>query len=90
MAITLAQIESAGEEALSLASEFAPLAELGGPAAGAIGILIGQAATTLDTIVTQASGDAAIIGSGNLTAVTALQTKLQAANAQLAAQIASS
>ena len=90
MAITLAQIESAAEQALALISEFAPLASLGGPAAGAIGTAVGQIASTVDTIVTQIAGDAAIIQGGNLTAITALQAKLQAANATLAAEIAAS
>lgn len=90
MTITLAQVESAAEEALSLVSQFAPLAALGGPAAGAIGVLVGQAASTVDALVTQISGDAAIIGSGNLTAITALQAQLQAQNAALAAQVAAS
>lgn len=90
MTITLAQVESAAEEALSLVWQLAPLAALGGPAAGAIGVLVGQAASTVDALVTQISGEATIIGSGNLTAITALQTQLQAQNAALAQQIASS
>lgn len=88
--ITLADIEAFAEEGLALVSQVAPLAALGGPAAGAIGILVGQVAGTVDTLVTQVSGDAAIIAGGNLTAITNLQTQLQAQNVALAATIAAS
>ncbi len=90
MTVTLAQVEAALEQGLSLVSQLAPLAALGGPAAGAIGVLVGHIASTADTIITQISSDAAIIAGGNLTQITALQVKLQAANADLAAQIAAS
>lgn len=90
MTINLPQIEAAAEQALGLVSQLAPLAMLGGPAAGAIGALVGQVASTVDTIITQVSGDAAIIAGGDLAKIQALQVQLQAANANLAAQIAAS
>lgn len=90
MTINLPQIEAAAEQALALVSQLAPLAMLGGPAAGAIGVLVGQVASTVDTIITQVSGDAAIIAGGDLAKIQALQVQLQAANANLAAQIAAS
>lgn len=88
--ITLTQIETALEEGLTLVSQLAPLAAIGGPAAAAIGVTVGQVASMADTILTQVSGDAAIIAGGNITAITDLQVKLQASNAALASQIATS
>jgi hypothetical protein len=90
MTITLTEVEAVAEQGLALVSQLAPLAALGGPAAGAIGVLVGQVASTVDTLVTQVSGDAAIIATGNLANIQALQAKLQAANETLAAQIAAS
>jgi hypothetical protein len=90
MAVTLTEVETALETGLSLVSTLAPLAALGGLAAGSIGVTVGQVASLADTLVTQISGDAAIIAGGNLTAITTLQAKLQAANATLGAQIAAS
>lgn len=90
MTVTLTQIESALEEGLSLVSKLAPLAAIGGPAAGAIGVTVGNIATLADTLLTQVTSDASIIAGGNLTQITALQQSLQAQNATLAAQIAAS
>lgn len=90
MTVTLADVESVLEKGLALVSELAPLAALGGPTAGAIGALVGQVASTADTLVTQVSGDAAIIASGDLTNIQTLQARLQAQNTALAVQIAAS
>ena len=62
MTITLAQVESAAEEALSLVSQFAPLAALGGPAAGAIGVLVGQAGIPLDHLQSVVTEDGDELG----------------------------
>lgn len=88
--ITLTQIETALEDGLAFVQKFAPLAALGGPAAGAIGNAIGEIAGAAAAILPQVQGDAAIIGSGDVAKITALQGQLQAANASLAAQIAAS
>jgi hypothetical protein len=90
MTITISQVESALESALSLVAEFAPLAALGGPAAGAIGTLVGNLAGAAEAIVTQVTSDEAIIASGDVTTITALQSQLEAQNAALQAQIAGS
>lgn len=86
----LPALESFAEQALALVAKAAPLASIGGPEAGAIGLLVGQAASTLDLLVTNASGDAAIIASGDLTKIRALQAELQIQNAELASQIVAS
>lgn len=80
---TLQGFESVLEDGLALTQKLAPLAALGGPAAGAIGQLAGLAGKVLPQI----EADAAILGSGDLTKIKALQTQLQAENAALAAQI---
>jgi hypothetical protein len=89
-AITLASVEAALEQGLKLVGQLAPLAGIGGPAAGAIGTLVGELATWASATVTQVTSDAAIIGSGDVTKITALEQQLQAANAALNAQIAAS
>ena len=63
---------------------------MGGPAAGAIGVLVGQAAATADALVAQISGDATIIAGGDLAKITDLQIQLQTANVALATQVAAS
>lgn len=88
MTVTLAEVESVLEEGLAFVSKIAPLASLGGPAAGTIGAVVGQVAATADALVTAVSNDASIIAGGDLTAIQALQTQLQAQNATLAEQIA--
>jgi hypothetical protein len=88
--ITLAQVESALGSALSLVQEFAPLAALGGPAAGAIGTLVGDLAGAASAIVAQVTSDESIIASGDVTTITALQQQLEAQNTALQAQIAAS
>jgi hypothetical protein len=86
----LPALESFAEQALALVAKAAPLATIGGPEAGAIGGMVGQVAETLDLLITNASGDAAIIAGGDLTKIRALQAQLQAENAELASQIAAS
>ena len=88
--ITLAQVESALEVGLSLVSKLAPLAALGGPAAGAIGLVVGNVASMADALITQVTSDAGIIAGGDLSKIQALQVQLQAQNTALAAQIAAS
>lgn len=90
MSITLEGVESALEAGLALVGKLAPLASLGGPTAGAIGSLVGELATWADATVQQVTNDAAIIGSGDVTKIQALQAQLQAQNAALNAQIAAS
>jgi hypothetical protein len=90
MSMTLAQAEVLLEEGLAFVSKIAPLAALGGPAAGAIGLVVGNIAAMGATLLAQVSSDAAIIASGDLSKITALQNQLQAANSTLAAQIAAS
>lgn len=84
---TLQGFESVLEDGLALTQKLAPLAALGGPAAGAIGGVIGQLAGLAGKVLPQIEADAAILGSGDLTKIKALQTQLQAENAALAAQI---
>jgi hypothetical protein len=84
---TLADIEAALEKGLELAVKLAPLAGLGGPAAAAIGTTIGNLAATADEILKSIEGDAAIIASGDLTKIRALQKDLQAQNKALNAEI---
>lgn len=88
--ITLATVEAWFQDALELTENVAPLAALGGPAAAAIGKLVGEIATAGAAILSQVESDAAIIAGGDLTKIQALQAKLQASNATLAAQIAGS
>jgi hypothetical protein len=90
MTITLASVEAALEEGLSFVSKLAPLASLGGPAAGAIGAVVGQIAATASTLLTAVENDAAIIAGGDLAKIRTLQASLQAQNATLSAQIAAS
>ena len=90
MAITLSQVESALEEGLAFVQQISPLASLGGPAAAAIGTVVGDIAGVADTLLTTVAGDASIIAGGNVAAITALQVQLQAANATLVAQIEAS
>jgi hypothetical protein len=90
MAVTLAEAETVLEEALSLAAKLAPLAGLGGPVPGAIGLVVGNLASMGATLIAQITSDASIIGSGDLTRINALQAQLQAQNTTLAAQIAAS
>lgn len=90
MSITLAQVESALESGLDLVSELAPLAALGGPAAASIGATVGQIAGAAAAIVTAVSNDETIIAGGDVSSIQALQAQLEAANTELAAQIAAS
>ncbi len=85
--ITLAQVEAALTQGLTLISQLAPLAALGGPAAGAIGVTVGAIAGAAAKIVTQVENDATIIAGGDLTQIKALQAQIQAQNDQLATQI---
>ena len=90
MTITLAQVEGVLKSALGVVQELAPLAALGGPAAGAIGLVVGNIASAADAIVTQVTSDASIIAGGNVATITALQAQLEAENTALAAKIAAS
>ncbi|HEY5411106.1 MAG TPA: hypothetical protein VIJ94_10315 [Caulobacteraceae bacterium] len=90
MGLNLQQIESALETGLKYVQEIAPLAALGGPAAAAIGATVAQVAGMATEVLTAVENDAAIIASGDLTKIRALEASLQAENKQLAAQIAAS
>lgn len=90
MGISLADLENALETGLELASKLAPLASVGGPAAGAAGSLLGALAGWAATAVQEATSDEAIIAGGDVTKITALRDQLQAQNASLTAQIEAS
>lgn len=87
MNITLAQVEAALNQGLTLISQLAPLASLGGPAAGAIGVTVGAIAGAAEKIVAQVENDATVIAGGDPTAIRALQAQIQAENDKLAAQV---
>ena len=90
MTITLANAEAILEEGLAFVTKVAPLASLAGPEGAAIGAIVGQIASLADNLLAEVSSDAAIIQTGDLSKITALQQSLQSANATLAAQIAAS
>lgn len=88
--MNITDIESALETGLLLTAKLAPFGALAGPAGAAVGDTVAQIAALGATLLQAVSDDAAVIGSGDLTRIRALQAKLQAANADLAAQIAAS
>jgi hypothetical protein len=88
--MTLADIEKYLDQGLKLVQQVAPLAALGGPAAGAWGAVVANVAGTADGLLVAVESDAAIIATGDVTKIKALQAQLQAENAKLAAQIAAS
>lgn len=87
MGITLAQAESVLATGLAYVQELAPLAALAGPEGAAIGATVGQIASTASTVLAAVESDAAIIASGDLTKIRALEAQLQAANVTLGAQV---
>jgi hypothetical protein len=90
MAINLAQVENALETGLVLVQKLAPLAALGGPAAGAIGEVVSKLAGAAAQIVPAVENDATIIAGGDPAQIRALQAQLQQQNVALAQQIADS
>lgn len=89
MTVTLQEIETALATGLSYVQALAPLAgSLAGPAGAAIGETVAKVAGTAETILTQVESDAAILATGDITKIRALEQSIQAENTQLLAQAA--
>lgn len=85
--MNLTDIEDFLDRGLKIVQQASSLASIGGPTAGAWGAVVGHVAGVADSLLLGVEGDAAIIGSGDLTKIRALQQSLQAENAQLAAKV---
>jgi hypothetical protein len=90
MNIDWATIASELEQGLGLLSQIAPAAAIGGPAAAAIGLLVGKAAGFASTALQAATGAEAVISATDLASIQKSADALQALNDQLAATIAAS
>lgn len=91
MNFSLSDIEHAIETGLNYAKQLAPLAGLiGGPAGAAIGTTVGSIADMASQLLAAVENDAAIIASGDLTRIRALEHEVQTENAALIKQIAAS
>lgn len=86
----ISQIEDFLDRGLKIVEQVAPLASLGGPAAGAWGQVVANVAGTADNLLSGIEADATIIASGDTTKIKALQQSLQAENAKLNAQVLAS
>lgn len=87
--MNLAQIESFLDQGLQFVQKAAPLiGQFTGPAGAAIAETVATVAGTADVMLKEVEADAAVIASGDVARIKELQTRLQAENAQLAAQIA--
>lgn len=79
----ITEIEDFLDKGLKIVQQVAPLASLGGPAAGAWGQVVANVAGTADGLLSGVEADATIIASGDTTKIKALQAQLQAENAAL-------
>ena len=81
------KIIAAAEKVVGVVEQLAPLAAVAGPEGAIIGKLVGVGAQAANDALANAQDEAAVISATDLASVRTIQTRIQAVNDALGAQI---